>query len=171
MIQQLNNIINGEVLAIKQIKGNSIEVIKYYSDYENLNYGFDKIEIEGLNDILYNILSEHLGQDFEPSQNKINWLFKDNLRLVRIRIPDAVFVEESLNGSAFGQLMLSLLNYFKPFSFHADHYNIIYFEEILEESFPIMNPFVISGQISVEKLVIDGENETIVKINDLNELI
>jgi hypothetical protein len=173
MVQQINNIENGQVLKIKQVKGNIADVMYFNSDSDNVNFDFKQIEIEGLNDLIYNQLKNNLGNIFETSTENINWLFKGEDRLIRMKIPDSLYVEETLNGSVFGQLMLSLLDYFKRYTFHSNHLNIIYFEEILPDSFPVINPYVIKGLVIIEKLVYNDEIEKheIVRINNLNELL
>jgi hypothetical protein len=171
MIVQLNNIITGEKFVIKGVKNNnSIEALRYASDTDNVNIGFESIEIEGLQDILYNILSEKLGDWFEPSKISINWLFENELRLLRMTITNIVYASETFNNTEFGQLILQLMTYFKPFVINKNGKSICYLEEIFPQHYEIINPHIIDKSIILEKLTYVEGVKTIVRITDLNQL-
>ena len=163
MIQQINNTNNGEVLRIKAVKGDSVEVLKYTNDSEIINYAIENIPIEGLQDSMYNALRLKLGEGFETSNSPINWIFEAELRLFRMKISDELYATETLEGSALGQLILQLITYFKPFVINSGGLSIVYMEEIFPEHYPIVNPYLANGSLILEKL----ENGEIIKIKEL----
>lgn len=167
----IKNIKTGNVLSLKKIDNDSVSLLVYSTDSDLINYSMQSLAMNNIDQLILPSVVNLLGVDYELSETKLNWLFEAEGRIYRIKISKDLYICEVQAKTQLGQILEMLSTRLSDYTIseRGTRYGVTYMSEFEAIYVDIFQPPVNSGEVVLEKLVIDEHGvKSAVVISDLS---